>query len=235
MNHPETDTISTKVQRLSAGGAVQQRLREEIETEVFKVGSRLPSELSLAKRYGVSRPVVREALRSLATLGLTDTRTGSGTYVIAQAPGVSLRLGKYSEEDLREARPYIEVPAASFAADRRSDEDVFRMRGILNEMASEPDAQRLVDLDGELHLTIAKASENLVFTHVLTDIREAMVTQSELLALVLARQLDSHHEHTAIVAAIERGDSVAAAAAMTAHLEAVTNALVDLPGLRDCQ
>ena len=69
--------------RLSASEAVLADLRAAIEKGELEVGARLPSEAAMAGRYGVSRSVVREALRSCETLGLTKTHTGRGTFVIA--------------------------------------------------------------------------------------------------------------------------------------------------------
>lgn len=213
------------VVRLTAGGAVLQRLREEIEAGTFPVGDRLPSEARLADRYGVSRPVVREALRCLATLGFTDTRTGSGTFVVSDVFKAGLRLGRYRAEDLHEARSHIEVPAAGLAAERRSEDDLRRLDDILHAMSNEPDVHRLVTLDGELHTAIARASGNRVFVSVVADIREAMLAQSELLATTIVRHLDSHHEHAEIIAAIRRGRRDEASAAMNEHLVAVAAAV----------
>ncbi|MGV2984337.1 FadR/GntR family transcriptional regulator [Microbacterium sp. AGC85] len=216
---------STRVERLSAGEAVFLRLREEIEAKIFPVGNRLPSEARLAERYGVSRPVVREALRSCATLGLTETRSGSGTVVISAVPSSGLRLGRYSADDLFEARPHIEGPAAGLAAQRRTNDDVTNLETLLQRMAEEDDPRKWVQLDAELHIAIAAYTGNRVFAAVVTEIREAIAAESELLAVVTHRQTDSHLEHERIVDAIARGDAQDASAAMHTHLGAVASAV----------
>ena len=65
-----------RVERRSAAAGVQTQLQSLIEHGHFKQNERLPSEIELAKSFGVSRPVVREALMSLQTLGLTASQTG---------------------------------------------------------------------------------------------------------------------------------------------------------------
>ena len=59
------------IERVSAAEAVLRSIRHDIESGVYEIGAKLPSEAALASRYGVSRPVVREALHSCATLGMT--------------------------------------------------------------------------------------------------------------------------------------------------------------------
>ena len=64
----------------------------------------------LAQQYGVSRSVVREALRSCASLGLTETRTGKGTFVVADRVGGDLALGQYSARDSPRPGPISKFP-----------------------------------------------------------------------------------------------------------------------------
>ena len=97
-----------RVVRVGAAEAVFASLRNAIEGGKIPVGTRLDSETSLAKQYGVSRTMVREALRSCTALGLTATHTGKGTFVISDRVAPDLKLGKYSARALVEARPHIE-------------------------------------------------------------------------------------------------------------------------------
>ncbi len=203
-------------------------LRSEIESGTVPVGSRLPSESALAARYGVSRSVVREALRSCAALGLTETHTGKGTFVVSGRVSGDLVLGRYSARDLTEARPHIEIPAAGLAAVRRSEEDLATLRGIVADMALEDDPAAWVALDATFHCHIARTSGNKVFESVVTDLREALAHQSETLNLIADRQHASDLEHQKILAAIEAGSAELASAAMAEHLEAVGRALGSL-------
>jgi DNA-binding FadR family transcriptional regulator len=200
-------------------------IREDIEAGRLSVGSKLSSEATLSQQYGVSRSVIREALRSCTALGLTVTKTGKGTFVVANKVANDLTLGQYSARDLTEARPHIEVPAAGLAAERRSDEELGTLRHIVAAMSTEADPESWVALDSSFHAAIARASGNKVFASVVADIRGALAHQSETLNMVADRQHASDLEHQEILAAIEAGSAEAASAAMAHHLRAVGIAL----------
>lgn len=211
--------------RLSAAEAVFNAIRGDIESGLVPVGSKLSSEATLSQSYGVSRSVIREALRSCTALGLTVTKTGKGTFVVANKVANDLSLGQYSARDLTEARPHIEVPAAGLAAERRTGEELETLRQIVAAMAEETDPESWVALDSSFHAAIARASGNKVFASVVGDIRDALAHQSETLNMVADRQHASDIEHQRILAAIEAGSADGACAAMASHLDAVGQAL----------
>ena len=212
--------------RLSAAEAVFNAIRGGIESGKLSIGDKLSSEAALAQEYGVSRSVIREALRSCTALGLTVTRTGRGTFVVADHVTNDLVLGQFSARDLNEARPHIEVPAAGLAAERRTAEDLEILRAMVASMAAETDPEAWVVLDSGFHAAIARASGNKVFESVVADIRDALTHQSETLNLVTEdRQHASDAEHQRILDAIETGSAAEASAAMSDHLRAVGEAL----------
>lgn len=211
--------------RVSAAEAVFKAIRTAIEDGALQLGTKLSSETALAQQYGVSRSVIREALRSCTALGLTETLTGKGTFVVANSASNDLNLGKFSARSLMEARPHIEVPAAEFAAERRTAEQLEEMRGILTLMAEEDDPEIWVSLDASFHAAIAKASGNGVFERVINDIRDAMAKQSETINLITGRKSTSDAEHILILDAIAHGNSADAGRAMAVHLSAVDTAL----------
>ena len=216
--------------RVSAAEAVFKAIRTAIESGALAIGSKLSSETALATQYGVSRSVIREALRSCTALGLTETLTGKGTFVIASRASSELVLGQYSARSLMESRPHIEVPAAEFAATRRTAEQLEQMRGILALMAEEDDPEIWVSLDASFHAAVAKASGNDVFERVVSDIRDAMAKQSETINLITGRARTSDTEHNHILDAIAAGDPAAAGRAMSVHLTAVDAALNIITG-----
>lgn len=218
------------IQRVSAAEAVFKAIRAAIEDGKLPIGSKLSSETALAAQYGVSRSVIREALRSCTALGLTETQTGRGTFVIAARASNDLVLGQFSARSLMEARPHIEVPAAEFAATRRTAEQLEELRVILVEMSNEDDPEIWVSLDASFHAAIARASGNGVFQSVVSDIRGAMVNQSETINLITGRTRQSDVEHLIIYDAIERRNAKDAGLAMATHLSAVDTALQQIMG-----
>jgi GntR family transcriptional regulator, transcriptional repressor for pyruvate dehydrogenase complex len=214
-----------RTSRMSAAEAVLADLRHSIEESELSVGTKLPSEAALATRYSVSRSVVREALRSTNALGLTETRTGRGTFVVADRVQSEPVFGRYTVQALREARPHIEVPAAGLAASRRTEEQLERLRTLVSAMDVVNDPAEWVRLDGEFHLCIARSSGNVVFASVVDDIREALAEQSKLLNTIPRRREASGAEHRAIVDAIAEGSPERASAAMADHLLIVEDAV----------
>jgi DNA-binding FadR family transcriptional regulator len=211
-------TSAPQFTRVSAAEAVLADLRGSIERGELPVGQRLPSEAALGARYAVSRAVVREALRSAETLGLTRTRTGSGTFVIADRVPTALTVGDYSSRDLLEARPHVEIPAAGLAAIRGTEPARGELRRLVGRMESTTTPQDWVRLDAAFHAAIAKASGNVVFV----DLQATMAT-------ALIRQSDAaNREHSAIVAAIDARSVDQAEAAMSLHLAEVRRAVEHL-------
>ncbi|MDE8649903.1 FadR/GntR family transcriptional regulator [Rhodococcus qingshengii] len=211
--------------RRNAAEAVLADLQQLIADGELHVGARLPSEVALCERYAVSRTVVREALRSTGTLGLTETRSGSGTFVIARLPRPSLSYGAYTARDLLEARPAVEVPAAGLAAERRSQEQLDSLADLCRRMDLERDSAKWVTLDTLFHCEIAEASGNAVFKNVVIDTREALVRQSRVLNSVVrpsVRMLASNYEHRMILNALAAGSPMDAKQSMQAHLDRVS-------------
>ena len=207
--------------RLSASEAVLADLRAAIEKGELEVGAKLPSEAAMAARYRVSRSVVREALRSCETLGLTKTQTGRGTFVVADRVASNLSMGEYSSRDLDEARPFIEVPAAGLAAARRTPEQCADLQQLIDVMTTTKESAALASMDADFHAAVAAASGNKLFVTVLAQIRGALARQSETLTVIARRRDDSNREHQAILDAIVDGAAERARAMMAAHLEAV--------------
>ncbi|MFI7664842.1 FadR/GntR family transcriptional regulator [Nocardia sp. NPDC049526] len=217
-----------KTMRIGAAEAVLADLRTDIESGELPVGTKLPAESALAVRYGVSRTVIREALRSSTTLGLTETHTGKGTFVIADRVRSNPVFGSYSAAELREARPHIEVPAAGFAALRRTEDQLARLRLLVDRMRHEQNPAEWVLLDSAFHLAVAEASGNTVFAAVVSEIRDAMAQQSRAINRLTTRQQASDVEHHAIVEAIAGRSYDAAASAMAQHLQIVEDTVATM-------
>ena len=210
--------------RRSAVDYVLTDLRDAICSGAITVGERLPSESALATRYAVSRAVVREVLRSLESAGLTMTRSGKGTFVVA-ARTAEMTFEGYSVMHLMEARPAIEVPAAALAALRRSEEQVEDLRALTARMEAETDEAIWTRLDASFHLALAQASGNPVFADVLASVGAALRSQSAMLNVRAARRAASEAEHRAVVAAIVQRSAGEAEEAMRYHLAEVQDAL----------
>lgn len=208
--------------------AVLAHLRRLIERGDHPVGAKLPSEAALSREFEVSRSVVREALRGLQALGMTESKTGKGTFVTATGPADNPTFGPYSARDLIEVRRHVEIPVAGYAALRRGQDDLDLLGHLVERMDAETDNTAWVALDSLFHITIAQSSGNPAFGKVIEEIRDALARQSAFLNQLGDRRRQSNVEHREIVAAIESGEESAAVAAMTAHLTHVEATLTSI-------
>ncbi|MDT0436704.1 MULTISPECIES: FadR/GntR family transcriptional regulator [Streptomyces] len=207
--------------------AVLGHLRAAIERGAYAVGDKLPSEAELCRSLEVSRPVLREALRALQTMGLTVSRTGKGTFVVANTVE-DPTFGDYAASDLLEVRRHVEIPVAGYAALRRTSEDLDHLAHLLERMERETDTTSWVALDTLFHLAVAQAAQNPVFRRVIEEIRDALARQSAFLNELGGRREQSNREHRAIVEALLDGSEPDAVEAMTHHLDRVETTLTDI-------
>ena len=227
MNLSDSKTASQGPRRISAMEAVLAHLRDAIERGDYAVGDKLPSEAELCRTLEVSRPVLREALRALQTMGLTVSKTGKGTFVVASTVE-DPTFGDYAASDLLEVRRHVEIPVAGYAAVRRTSEDLDHLAHLLERMEQETDTTSWVALDTLFHLAVAQAAQNPVFRRVIEQIRDALARQSAFLNELGGRREQSNREHRAIVEALMDGSELDAVDAMAHHLDRVETTLTDI-------
>ena len=209
------------VVRPGAVHEVVRQLASLIESGQLRVNDRLPSEVELSRRYEVSRPIVREALGRLQEIGLTESRRGIGTYVASSVARLSNLLGQYSAADLHEVRRLLEVPVAQLAASRRTAEDVERMEMLLEGEIGATNVEERSQVDTDFHCAVASATGNMLFVHLIEDLREVLHAQTVVMSELPGRNASVVAEHRAVIEAILRSDGEAAAKAMGEHLDAV--------------
>ena len=171
---------------------IARRLTAYVTTGDLRPGARIPSERRLAEELGVGRTVVREALKSLALVGLIESRHGDGTYVAESTPesfsrAVEWRLVACGGErgDVAEAIAVLEGDLAALAADRRTEADLLELEGHL---AVERDAGTPVErYEARIafRATTAVAAGNVTLASVLEALRAAapIVAAAELVIL----------------------------------------------------
>lgn len=209
---------------------VYDELLRSIVDGAYPSNTRLPTEAELARKHGVSRPVVRAALARLRDDGIVASRRGSGSFVIKRPVRNVMRfvpLGSISDiQRCYDFRVDVEGAAAAWAARKRDDADLARIReayGLMDQRYAERDAG--VDADAQLHLAIARASKNPFFVSVQEALAEQIsfgMTLSRSLSMLLgdARHQLVQNEHSAIIDAIAAQNPEAAQQAMRDHIEA---------------
>ena len=204
---------------------VAAHLEEEILSGRVAAGAKLPSERELADRYGVSRPVVREALRGLIERNLVAVVPGRGAYVRAAratdaAPGMDtlLRRHQATARDLVEARTMLECTAAELAAARATPEDLAAMADALERFDRAGGIVEQARYDLAFHLAIVGAARNPVIATMFGAIT-GLTVELMLRSLgdpVVARASVPYHR--AIHEGIRARDPGRARAAMADHL-----------------
>ncbi|MFB6709342.1 FadR/GntR family transcriptional regulator [Streptomyces sp. NPDC056333] len=202
-------------------------LRAQITEGHWPVGTKIPGETTLAKALGVGRSTVREAVRTLATLGLLQSRQGAGVFVIAEraAEDWPTRLRRAAVTDVYEVRMLIEVQAARLAARRRTDEDLVALNAALTarRAASAGADAEFVDADIALHRAVVAAAHNPVLTDLFTEfapvLRQGLIDLVDLLGLRAGEPNHGDDTHDALVRAVVSGDAESAGRAAQTELE----------------
>ncbi|MGW3627991.1 GntR family transcriptional regulator [Streptomyces sp. NPDC000880] len=191
-------------------------IRDDIVSGVFERGSRLTEE-QLARRYGVSRVPVREALRTLESEGFVTTRRHAGACVAEPT--------EQEAADLLEVRMLLEPLGAARAAQRRTEAHLKVLRGLVRlgqERARRGQGEDLRSLGSWFHETLAQASGSPGLTALLTQLRHKITWMYAVDQP--AKPIESWGEHGAIVDAVARGDVERARALTALHAERATAA-----------
>jgi DNA-binding FadR family transcriptional regulator len=214
---------------------VVEQLLERIHAGDFAPGERLPTERELGELFGVSRGVIREAIKVLGTLGVVESRQGSGTYVSANlVPSVSraLVLSAKPEErsllDLMELRLPLERAAARMSAERRTDDEATEILAAAADTikAGSIDNWDLFGAaDSRFHSAIYASTRNPFLITVLGSVRDIQQNTLAMFAPDAGSIESSTEQHVGIAEAIAARDAEAAEARMREHVEYSISAL----------
>lgn len=209
---------------------VVQSIQKQILSENLPVGTKLPPEREFAERLGVSRTVIREAVRVLAAKGLLETSHGVGTTVRALTREEAVKpldlflrsLGRQiSLEHLHQVRSLIEVENTRLAAEWASENDIQDLQRILNEMdAAKADATLFALKDTEFHRRLAETSRNPLLILLLDSIQDLMIEVRKLVAKEDGLVQRVMPAHAALLERIQARDVKGAQQRMRHHLRA---------------
>lgn len=218
---------------VSTGARLSDQVAEQLEAEIRRgalvPGDKLPTEARLVAQFHVSRTVVREAVSRLKSLGLVDSRQGSGVFVSAQASFAPLHFeahhaaSKEAVIQMVEVRRALEAEVAALAAQRRTPADLRQIDKAMQAL----DAAVLaggngVTQDVQLHRAIADAARNPFLIQTLEYLGQFLLGATQVTRANEARRVDFaaqvQSEHLAIVTAVRNGDPTAARAAAATHM-----------------
>jgi GntR family transcriptional repressor for pyruvate dehydrogenase complex len=205
---------------------VVRHVRGLIEGGALRPGDRLPPERELAVQLGVSRPSVRAGLRSLAAIGVLQTRHGAGTFITDGPPTLGSEplsfmaaLHGFTRDEMFEARRALEVGVAGLAAERATDEQIATLAEEVTGMfASLDDPQSFLVHDIRFHRSVAAASGNPILAS-LVEMVSALFYEQRRKTVHHGRDLkDAAQMHRGIYHAIRAHDAKRARASMSEHL-----------------
>lgn len=209
----------------------------------LKSGDRLPPERDLAEKFMVSRTSVREALRSLESMGLIEIRAGEGTFIreisvesLIEPLALVILDQREAVAELYEARRLMEPDIAALAARRATKEELQEMERILDEQSKEVAAGRTgLAQDAAFHTALANSAHNRAISRIVTALMDLLTQSREESLHTPGRPQRSHQDHRRILAAISARDEAGARRVMTEHLVAVERLLTREPGGGDEQ
>jgi GntR family transcriptional regulator, transcriptional repressor for pyruvate dehydrogenase complex len=205
-------------------------VRDALFGKRLKPGDFLGTEKDLAARFGTSRIVARDALRTLEALGIVEIRMGKGggariaygnPRLFAEALAVQLDLTGVSAAEIMDAQRAIETLGAELAAENATTSDIARLRALLREAeAAIGDLDAFTKVSRDFHLAVAEASHNRVIVvqlisleHVSWPRRNATATPK------LARHI--LEIHTKLTDLIELRDAAGARMLMDDHVKMI--------------
>lgn len=207
---------------------VAEQISSWIEQNGLASGDRLPPERELAARLGVSRATLSQALVALEVVGVVAVRHGDSTVVKELPTGrritEAIRAHAHRLPEIIDTRDALETKIASLAAERRTDADLSRIDEALAAMEADIEGGgRGVEGDERFHGAVTAAAHSDLLAQLMHEIA-GLVRESRLESLSQhGRPRRSLASHRAIAEAIRAGDPAAAAAAMHAHVEMVSD------------
>ncbi|MBQ4061660.1 MAG: FadR family transcriptional regulator [Christensenellaceae bacterium] len=209
--------------------AIVEQLVELIKDGKLKPGDRLPSERQLSEELQVSRTAIREALRSMESMGYIDSKVGGGTYVksvtmdsVIDPFSVMLAQNGNLLSDLVDVRMLLEGEIASLAAKKATKEQVDRIRLELDEMKKDiENGGNGLKGDNTFHDMLADVAANSALTLILTMCAGLLSKTREATLKIPGQPLMALADHHAILDAIESHQHAQAATLMRRHLRKV--------------
>jgi DNA-binding FadR family transcriptional regulator len=192
----------------------------------------LPPEMELAERYGVSKPVIREAIQLLGSARLIQVRHGKRTTVLPEDEWDVLNplvfeafraAGRSAEllRDLYAVRELLEPPAAGWTAQRATSEQLEVLASLVREIgdaAEAGDQVRLLDADRRFHMAIIETAGSNAVLHAIFRDLQALLARSWALPLGEERLAEIHGQHAEIAEAIAQRNPAEAQERMRDHI-----------------
>lgn len=215
------------IERKTLSRQVLDRFVQLLSSGQWKPGDKLPSEMELSGMLDVSRPVLREAMSSLETLGVISRKTRSGTYLnekIGNQPfSVMLALSTENLQAIIEARMALELGLVTIAAEKITDEQLEQLESTIDAIAKSTD-NNYGEIDKQFHRLIAMSAQNPVVEGLIDSL---LIAHDKMDSRIKIRERELTVEyHTRIYRALANRDPHESFRQMYEHLNYVRRKLL---------
>jgi DNA-binding FadR family transcriptional regulator len=205
--------MSGRFRRPVLSEAVRKYIKRFILDNNLEPGDLLPPETQLAEGLGVGRSSVREAMKSLQSLGIVDVRRGEGFMVrewnldpVLETLSYGIRFNQAAFAELLQIRVWLEAATVSEVLQRITPQDIDELDTIMQNWAARFDTvQAWADLDEQFHAVLYRTLDNETFTNLLTVFWRAFETVDETLTGEADIRIE-YRTHYAILEAIKTRD-----------------------------
>ena len=235
-----------KIEKENPFEEILDQIIDNIKEGTLKKGDALPAERNMAEALGVSRPVVREVLRTLAVLGIIKSVHGGANYVseklensLIEPLSILLRLNNSSVYHNQQLRSALEIEASRLAARNCTPVDAAELQLLLARLDAAEEESVRGDLDRDLHIKIGKMAQNpMLFSvmsasaqlteNIITGIRSYMMQKQKSVS-----QIDEQHRK--LVNAIVEHREEDAEICMKEHMRTIENYILEIDRKKDKQ
>src|SRR6185503_1194916 len=208
---------------------VFEELQQRIRQGDWLAGERMPSIAQLAKELQVSAGSIREALRSLQSIGLVQIEHGSGVFVTGRRPATELSshfqdIGSELVVALAETRWILEPELASLAAERATNEELTEIEDLTRRMEeAAQEGSNFAELDVMFHRQIALAARNPILSQTMESVSDLFLESRKTILLDPAALLRALRYHGLITDALKQRNASQARLLMQGHMTAMLN------------
>lgn len=209
-------------------------IRGKIQSRELSVGDRLPTERSLSAELSISRNTVRDAMRVLESMGIVESRQGSGNYLAArmdhylsEALQFLLLLSQLSYLEINQLRRAIELEGCRLALEMRTEKQLKQMAVLLEHMESAPPEERIA-ADQQFHQTVLESSGNHLLVLMMDALSEVCGSLIAGLTSALSPENDARllHIHREFLTALGERRCEDALEAVRRHYDIADQALI---------
>jgi GntR family transcriptional regulator, transcriptional repressor for pyruvate dehydrogenase complex len=205
------------IERKNLSQVAAESIKEYIFENGLKAGDKLPTEVELTKRLGVSRSTVREAIKQIQMFGILDVKPGQGAVIKEydhdvifrqMSWGVHINVSDASFRELIEARKVLELGVLPLVIQNTDDSYIQELDETVTKMEKTEDLRRHRQLDAQFHQTLLKSTKNRPIIHMGSILLDLFRKKIELYPDILPPEkiVLTNDEHRRIVDACRRRD-----------------------------